>query len=576
MRITLVFPPALCLPNPIYYALPLLAGALKQAGHDVRLVDLNVLAADLLLNRDRVDRILAEAHKAAEKQHLTSESRASTSLRNLIEEKEPKVREAPSLKGVLRDPLRNFQPDSFRHAYATVIESLDFLYMQGPIISPHRETFDQDMIAYQEEDPWTPLKDLYDEALLDEVFLNDPEMVGLSIAFPEQAAESLRLAVKLRRRRKDVHLCFGGPLISLYPDKWFKEGWLFRFADSAVVGDGETAVVELADAIEGRGNLEAVRNLVYLDDRKKVCRNNPEPFCESMDELPLPDFDSADLSLYFVPRPLYPIMLSRGCYWGRCTFCSAGWHKKFRQASKDKIRADVKALSLRYGARYIAVADSCMPPSRALDLAAVVAEENLPVYWYGSLKFEKALLDRSYCRTLSEGGCRSLLLGLESANQRVLDLMNKGFQLEKVPAMLKNLKEADISGELLWFLGFPTETRAEVLRTAQYLLEHRHLFGLAAFVGDFQLHPDTELFRRPGDFGVTIQGVANDNCIYESDAGLNEEEKALLKKRLASTGNRTLVCNGAHLPHLVEKGLDLSRIEQPMILPQEVIDFCTQ
>lgn len=569
MRTTLVFPPSLCLPNPIYFSLPLLAGALKRAGHETHIVDLNALAADRFLTKDWAARVLEHARRIVARQ-----SAGGGGIKELLARTEPKLLDGPSCKDTLRDPVRNFVPEAFKHAFSTVIEVLDFFYIEDPVISPHRDDFGRDVIDHVTKDPWSPLRDLYEEVLLDEVFSRDPELIGISTAFPEQAAESVRLAAKLRGRKRDVHICFGGPLVSLFPDKWLDEGWLLQYADSVVVGDGETAVVELAEWIEGKRSREEVRNLVYPDQGGGARWNSKELYFESMDELPLPDFEPADLSLYLTPRPIYPLMLSRGCYWAKCAFCSIGWHGHYRKASTETVRTHVMDLSQKYDARYIMLQDSSVPPRGARELARIVREERLPVYWMGAMKFEHAFLDKNYCKEIAEGGCRSLLLGFESANQRVLDLMGKGFQLKDVPTMLINLKEAGTSAELLWFLGFPTEDREDVLRTAQYLMDHRRLFGLASFVGDYQLHPDTAIYERPEDFGVTILGEENGKCIYVMATGMQMEEKDLLKRLFTTTENRNLACNGAHLPHLVEKGLDLSGIEHPMRIPPEVIEFC--
>ena len=64
MNVTLAFPPSLCLPNQAYHALPVLAGALRDAGHRARCVDLNLAAADRLLTGERIDRYLAHAFEA--------------------------------------------------------------------------------------------------------------------------------------------------------------------------------------------------------------------------------------------------------------------------------------------------------------------------------------------------------------------------------------------------------------------------------------------------------------------------------------------------------------------------------
>ena len=124
MRVTLVFPPSLCLPNPIYYSLPLLAGALTRAGHQHHTVDLNVLAADLFLTQQWAERLLGQARAIIQAQGGPGRDR-TTSLEDLVRERKPKILDGPASKETLRDPVRNFDPAAFRHAFSTAIDLLE-------------------------------------------------------------------------------------------------------------------------------------------------------------------------------------------------------------------------------------------------------------------------------------------------------------------------------------------------------------------------------------------------------------------------------------------------------------------
>ncbi len=575
MNVAVVFPPSLCLPNQMYFSLPMLAGALRRGGHRPAVHDLNLLALDRFLTDGMVERYVGLAWEQHGRIAEQGDRVVAERLRLTMEENEPKLRDGPACKALLRDRERFFDKRSFRHAFWNVVDGLAFYYQMDPIISPHRETFGADMLDYQRRDPWTPLQDLYEESLLDTVLADDPGLVCLSVAFPEQAVESVRFVRRVRARAPDVHIAMGGPLIAQYADKWLADGWLLRYADSVCIGDGETAVCELADALERGSDPGAGRNLVTLGRDGSVRRPSAEPFLERMDDLPVPDFDAADMGLYLTPQPIYPLMTSRGCYWGRCTFCSIGWRENFRIASEEKLRTDVADLARR-GARYIQVQDSSLPPRSALLLARAIKDEGLDAGWVAGMKFENTLLDEGYCKELAEGGCRSLIMGFESATQGLVDLMDKGFRVDDVPTILANIKAHGISAELLWFVGFPGETRGQALETLRYLYERRGDFGLAAFVSEYQLHPDTIVFDEPERFGVTVREIGNGACDYSVDSGMQVDELLVLKRALSCTNNRTLVCNGSHLPHLVERGPDLAGLKRPISVPDEVVAFCNE
>ena len=55
MNVSMLFPPSICLPNQVYYSLPLFAAVLARAGHTAYTADLNLIAADMLLDRDMAD-----------------------------------------------------------------------------------------------------------------------------------------------------------------------------------------------------------------------------------------------------------------------------------------------------------------------------------------------------------------------------------------------------------------------------------------------------------------------------------------------------------------------------------------
>lgn len=570
----IVFAPSICLPNQMYCSLPMLAGALRRAGHHPRMVDLNLLAADLLLTNERTDRYLDMARRQATALTAARDPGAARFTQG-IDALAEKLRRGPAAKSLLRDPERYFDAGAFRDAFWTVVDDLGFFYQLDPVVSPHRASFLADLIDYQRRDPWTVMTDLYQEGLLDATIAGDPALIGISVAFPEQAAESLRLARRIRERLPDVHISLGGPLIGGHADKWLADGWIFDLVDSVCIGDGETTIVELCDALARNGDLRGVRNLVHRDAAGHVHRP-ASLHLERMDDLPLPDFDSFPMERYFTPRPIYPLMTSRGCYWGRCTFCSIGWRENFRAATEARIDAEIRHLIDRYQARYVQVNDSSLPPRAAAALARSVAAIDHELFWVAGMKFDRTLLDRSFCERLREGGCRSLMLGFESATQRLVDLMDKGFQVEQVPTMLDNLRHAGISAELLWFIGFPGEERTEALDTVRFLLRHKQRFGLSAFVSEYQLHPDTMVFDEPRRFGVTITGQHNGVCDYRVDSGMQIDELAVMKNALESTNNRTLICNGSHLLHLAERGMDLSGLERPLTLPAPLVDWAEQ
>ena len=566
MRFNIIFANSVCLPNQMYQALPVLAGALRDAGHATCMVDLNLLAMDRFLTVRSAEHYLSLAHSAIDQETMPDFARS-------LAEMEPKVRAGEQYKNVIRSPELGYDQAASKESFWGAVDALAFYYQLDRRISPHEPNFREELVQHLDALPWSPLMDLYESDLLPAVFEGDPQALGIVLAFPEQVVEALRLAKLVRERRPDVHVCIGGPLISLQPDKWLTDGWLLDHVDSVCVGDGELTVVELAAALEGGGSLASVTNLVWRTSEGELVYNDPVPKLTPMSAVPVPNFDHFDLGLYLFPEPVYPMMISRGCYWGRCTFCSIGWRENYRVASEEKIRADVLDLARR-GVKCMQLQDSSVPPRAARLLARIVREEGLVLNWGGGMKFEACFLDPEYCQELADGGCVSLLMGFESAEQRILDLMDKGYRAADCERMLTNLRAAGISVEMLWFIGFPGETRTDALSTIRWLYTHRHLFSLTAFVGDYLMHPDTIVYDDPERFGVTLKDSMGDHMTYSVAEGMQPEEARELKRMLSVCNNRTMTCAGFHVPHLARERLGLRELGRPMEIAPEVLAFC--
>ena len=78
-------------------------------------------------------------------------------------------------------------------------------------------------------------------------------------------------------------------------------------------------------------------------------------------------------------------------------------------------------------------------------------------------------LDDEVLELLTTSGCKKLWIGAESGSQKVIDLMNRKIDVEKTISVIKNAKDKGISTGTFIMLGYPGETKADILKTARYL-----------------------------------------------------------------------------------------------------------
>jgi radical SAM superfamily enzyme YgiQ (UPF0313 family) len=92
---------------------------------------------------------------------------------------------------------------------------------------------------------------------------------------------------------------------------------------------------------------------------------------------------------------------------------------------------------------------------------------------------------------------------MESANERVLSLMDKHAKKSVIQRNLHLAAKAGIWNHVMAFYGFPGETRDEALETRQFVIDNQpviHSVELFYFVA----YRHTPMVRNPEKFGITI------------------------------------------------------------------------
>jgi len=346
-----------------------------------------------------------------------------------------------------------------------------------------------------------PYLEFYEKKLIPRIMELSPALVGISIGWFSQLIPGFTLARLIRNAKADLHITIGGSVITHLKDVLVYKRKLFPLVSSFAVYEGETSLLELASAIRDKRSIEGVPGLIYPHGKKEVKINAPS-LLSHLDELPSPDFEGLPLGRYLSPVPYLPIAASRGCYWNRCAFCSHHYSlSSFRSRTTETVLGDMKKLRERFGASHFYFVDDALPPALVTGLPSAIEREHCQFYWGGELRFDRVFQNTDFS-TIYRGGCRFLLFGMESACQRVLDLMNKGIDSSMITGILKNSHQAGIINWVFLFLGFPGETRDEALMTVEFVIRNRDYIDMIA-PGHFVMTRNSEICTNPEKFGIT-------------------------------------------------------------------------
>lgn len=368
--------------------------------------------------------------------------------------------------------------------------------------------------------------------------LADPElgMVGVSVSADTQLIPAMTVAALVREHRPDLRIVMGGNYITRIAGRWRDRHPFFDLVDDFVLYEGEDAIVALCENLfEGGTRPVSGRSSLTPDGRLEFAPARDVDLAT----LPAPDFDDYDLDSYLAPGPVLPVLASRSCAWD-CAFCSIPFaSNRFRHRDAVAVVAEMQHLARRYGSTSFMFVDEIMTQRTLREVSAELVRRDAGLHWYGETRFT-AGLDDALAAQLHESGCRRLDLGLESYNQRVLDLMRKGTKVEHIEPNVDALLRAGVPVHLFCITGFPGETVEEARRTAEFvertLRRSKDEFALpysTSVNGPFILDLLSPVGQHPERFGVTVlhPGPHEDLALsvdYLTATGLAGTEAALL------------------------------------------------
>jgi hypothetical protein len=158
------------------------------------------------------------------------------------------------------------------------------------------------------------------------------------------------------------------------------------------------------------------------------------------------------------------------------------------------------ALREKYGTRWFYLSQDSVAPKTLLKIAEEIERRGLDLKWATDLKPEK-YLTAERAQKLRDGGGVACALGVESANPRVLSMIDKGAPVSTVRDTIRHLAGAGLAVEAMCFSDFPTETYAEAMDTLRFLEELRDDVALY-IVGEFDLTHGALVAQEPAKFGI--------------------------------------------------------------------------
>ena len=301
---------------------------------------------------------------------------------------------------------------------------------------------------------------------------------------------------------------------------------------------------DLVAAVEGGTDLAKVEGISYrVDDQ--VVHNPDRPMITNLDELP---FVSEVYKRHLEPwienyfyaitrHPVMSIISGRGCPF-KCTYClypQTMHGHSYRYRSVDNVVDEFEYIKYTFPQiAEIFVEDDTLTVNkkRCRELSEELIRRQVNLAFTCN---SRADIDAYTLQLLRKAGCRLLSVRIESANQQILNNVQKRITIDKIRTFMKDAKSSGLMIHGCFMVGNPGETRETLQATLEFAKE---------------LNPDTAQFFPLMVYpGTKAYEWAKDNG-YLSTTRYDE--------------------------WLTPDGLHNSVVQRPNLTHEELVDFCDE
>jgi hypothetical protein len=271
----------------------------------------------------------------------------------------------------------------------------------------------------------------------------------------------------------EVPIIFGGVHATSVPERIIKE----PFVDYVCVGEGDFAVIELAESIRSKKPNFSIPN-IWSKNNGTIYSNDVRPPIADLNTLPFPD-----KGLYYETAPVfrygYLISSSRGCPFS-CTYCCNNIYNSLyeryggfiRKRNADNVIEELVIARAKYNPKFIHFVDEVFNYDYEWlkgFLEKYIKEVKLPFSCYCYPNFtDKALIE-----LLKKAGCFKVQIGLQTVDEtKRAKVFKRGSDAEKIAKTIDYFRDAGVYITSDTIFGFPEESEKELISVCEFYNEH--------------------------------------------------------------------------------------------------------
>jgi len=362
----------------------------------------------------------------------------------------------------------------------------------------------------------------------------EPDILGIS-ALNNSGLTAARISREVKSMNSHIVVVWGNILASFNTARILRE---YPFVDVVVRGEGELTCLEIARRMERGDDLQPVRGIAFRKNGHAIFTEE-RPLLKDVDSLPFPvrdlvqeQYHSAIFGVQVAPGKFTTVVSSRGCPY-RCRFCGGSklFHNIWRPRSVENIMDELTLLADKGYRQLLFVDDNfTLSQERVERLCQHMRKERLDLEWFCDSRVDRC--STKMLKEIARSGCKMLYLGIESANQRILDYYNKRITVQQSEKAVQAARSAGIDVIVGSFIvGAPDETREEILNTLRFA--HHLDIDIAQF-NILRVFPGTQIWDDLKQNNLVDENKYWESGVYVPDLCFNTESREEMKRLISS------------------------------------------
>jgi radical SAM superfamily enzyme YgiQ (UPF0313 family) len=331
----------------------------------------------------------------------------------------------------------------------------------------------------------------FENHLLNEVRKINPDIIAYSITTGcHSFYQQLNLELKKDCRFLSI---FGGPHATFFPDLIQEEG-----VDVICRGEGEGAILDLANALDGGQDIKTISNL-WVKSNGQIHKNSLRPLTADLNTLPFVSRDLVNKYEHYRKLHRRMILTGRGCPY-RCTYCfNHAYHDLYkgngrivRKRSVDHVIRELMIVREKDAPRRFQFVDDTfiLDHNWCFEFCDRYEKEiGMPFIVYTRVN----LITEEIVRRLKAAGCVTILYAIESGNDYIRNqVLKRNVSRDQILGAAKLFRKYGLKTYAQNMLGLPDENMDSLMDTIELNVACRPDY---AWCSIFQPYPMTDLWQ---------------------------------------------------------------------------------